>query len=702
MKAHLIIGWLILIAVASITMFGEALAPHPARERHAVYIDGDTIITPPFPIATPGFALGSDQYGRDILSRLLVGTKPTMLTIVIVALLRLSIGCVAGILAVTAPYAVRMSVRLITAVFAALPAFVGALLVLTLSPNTTLGIFVVALTWNSWGDVAKEITYHLTQLQQQPYYHAAVSSGDQHLSIMVRHGGRLIGAQLQRLLLREMSAALTLLAMVGFLGYFVGGATWMIVAGDAVPIGARAADYPELGQLLATSFERVLRPEALITTATYIGCIIVGLQFLLIQPQGLPRRLPAWLHALRTDVEWWIARRAAVWLLMVLGGIGGFAYWLLTPTPVTVHADNRPAPVILQRVNPWGMYGGDASQSFRSADPYAPYQAVILHAPRALTSAPIVSARDDIYIYAGDTLLKWQEGSVTSITLPFSPIGNPAIDTSGNVVVVGAHGELLHIDSHGQVALQYRTTTRGQATSGAIIDAAGNVAVTVVDRIEFFDARGTAKWATVAIDGYNEFPPLLSPDGTIIVLANQAFDVADGGRLPLFAGNPSAQYEGAALISGADGFIYRRIGHSMTQLDVEEFVPTEIRTIDWDAAHVTMFFPQLSGVTIEGVAWQLYSGYGSRATFVWMYGQHQYHTTPLRAQSLLLTVGDDASAVFCTPYHIYARTPGGKNDVWEYAINPALGECLGGAFTDTFSVVAFTDALVWYASPETR
>ncbi|MFN5935433.1 MAG: hypothetical protein ACK46D_14175, partial [Roseiflexaceae bacterium] len=149
MKAHLIIGWLILIAVASITMFGEALAPHPARERHAVYIHGDTIITPPFPIATPGFALGSDQYGRDILSRLLVGTKPTMLTIVIVAFLRLSIGCVAGILAVTAPYAVRMSVRLITAVFAALPAFVGALLVLTLSPNTTLGIFVVALTWNS-------------------------------------------------------------------------------------------------------------------------------------------------------------------------------------------------------------------------------------------------------------------------------------------------------------------------------------------------------------------------------------------------------------------------------------------------------------------------------------------------------------------------------------------------------------------------
>jgi hypothetical protein len=348
------------------------------------------------------------------------------------------------------------------------------------------------------------------------------------------------------------------------------------------------------------------------------------------------------------------------------------------------------------------MYGGDASQSFRSADLYPPHQAINLPAPRALTSAPALSAAGDLYVYAGDTLLKWHEGNITSITLPFSPIGNPAIDAKGNVVVVGANGEIQHIDSHGHVVLQYRTTTRRQATSGAIIDAAGNVAVTVVDRIEFFDTHGTAKWATVAIDGYNEFPPVLSPDGTIIVLANQAFDVTDGGRLPLFAGNPSAQFEGAALISGADGFIYRRIGHRMTQLDVKGFVPSEARTIDWDAAHVTMFFPQLSGVTIEGVAWQLYTGYGSRATFVWMYGQHHYHTTPLPAQSLLLAVGDDASAVFCTPYHIYARTPGNKSDLWQYAITPALGECLGGAFTDTFSVVAFTDGLVWYTSPQTR
>ncbi|MFM7677570.1 MAG: hypothetical protein ACKO83_01840, partial [Roseiflexaceae bacterium] len=504
------------------------------------------------------------------------------------------------------------------------------------------------------------------------------------------------------LFLREMSAALTLLAMVGFLGYFVGGATWIIVAGDAVPIGARAADYPELGQLLATSFERVLRPEALIATATYIGCIIVGLQCLLIQPQGLPRRLPTWLHALRSDVEWWLARRSVVWLIVVLGSTGGATYWLLTPTPVAVHADNQPAPLIMQRVHPWGMYGGDASQSFRSAAIYAPNQPAVWHSPHALTSAPVLTARGVVYVYAGDRLIQWQASNVTSITLPFSPIGHPAIDASGNVVVVGAHGEIVHINSQGQIVLQYRTTTRGQATSGAIIDAAGNVAVTVVDRIEFFDAGGTAQWATVAIDGYNELPPVLSPDGAIIVLANQAFDIADGGRLPLFAGNPSAQYEGAALISGADGFIYRRIGHSMTQLSVAGFVPTEVRTIDWDAAHVTMFFPQYSGVTVDGVAWQLYSGYGSRATFVWMYGQHQYHTTSLHAQSLLLTVGDDASAVFCTPYQIYARAPGSKSDTWHYTIPPTLGDCLGGAFADTFSVVAFSDGLVWYASPETR
>lgn len=702
MSIRTLIGILIVITVTLITLFGDRIAPHDARARHAVYIAGDTVIAPPFPIGTPGFILGSDQYGRDLLSRIIVGTKPTMLTILIVAFLRLMIGCSVSIMVMYAPRIIRGALTTLMTVVGAIPEFVAALIVLTLQPDTTLAIFVFALTWSSWTDVAKVVSLQLTHLRRQPYYFAAQSGGDRQYSILVRHGGRIITPVLQRLFIREVRATLTVLAMVGFLGYFVGGATWIIVAGDAIPIGARAADYPELGQLLATSFERVLRPEALIVVGTFIGSIIVGLQLLLMQPIALPRTRPEWFQDVQTTVEWWLARRSAVWLVVAVIALGAAMIWVITPTTPTIVADTRPAPIIMQRNHPWAMEGGDASQSFRSAALDPPQQLQTIQTPLTITSAPVMSARGEVYVYATSQLLQWHQGQWRQFSLPFLPIGNPALDPTGNVVVVAASGDIAHISPDGVVIRTYRTTTRALATSSAVVDLQGNVAVTVVDRIELFDTRGTLRWATAAIAGYNEFPPLLSPDGTIIVLANQAFDVVDGGRLPLFAGNQSTEYEGGALISGADGYLYRRASHSLTQLAVEGFVPTELRTLDWDAAKVTLFFPQRSGVTAGGVGWQLYSGYGSRAIFVWMYDQQQYHTTALDAQSRLLSVADDATALFCNVQHIYARTPGTPADTWTHPILPSLGSCLGGAFSQSGNVIAYADGLVWYTSPQTR
>lgn len=702
MNIRTLIGILIVITVTLVTFFGDWIAPHDARARHAVSIADDTVIAPPFPIGTPGFILGSDQYGRDLLSRIIVGTKPTMLTILIVALLRLMIGCSVSIIVVLAPRIIRGVLTTLTSVIGAIPEFVAALIVLTLQPDTTLAIFVLALTWSSWTNVAKEMHIQLTELRRQPFYLAAQSGGDRQYSILVRHGGRIFAPVLQRLFIREVRAALTVLAMVGFLGYFVGGATWIIVAGDAIPIGARAADYPELGQLLATSFERVLRPEALIVVGTYIGSIIVGLQLVLMQPIALPRIRPPWIQDVQTTVEWWLAGRSAAWLVVSVIALGASMLWVITPTTPTMVADTRPAPIIMQRNHPWAMEGGDASQSYRSATLDPPQQLETIRTPLTITSAPVMSARGEVYVYATSQLLQWHQGQWRQFPLPFLPIGSPALDPTGNVVVVAASGDIAHISPDGVVLRTYRTTTRALATSSAVVDLQGNVAVTVVDRIELFDTHGTLRWATTAIAGYNEFPPLLSPDGTIIVLANQAFDVVDGGRLPLFAGNQSTEYEGGALVGGADGYLYRRASHSLTQLAVDGFIPTELRILDWDATKVTMFFPQRSGVTARGVGWQLYSGYGNRATFVWMYGQRQYHTTALDAQSRLLSVADNATALFCNAQRIYARTPGTSTDIWTYSVHPSLGICLGGAFGSSQNVVAYTDGLVWYASPQTR
>lgn len=683
----------------AIACFGNYLAPHDARAKTAVYQDATVIIAPPFPLGTPGYFLGSDQFGRDVLSRLLVGTRPTLLAIFVIAVLRIVLGYSMAIVMTAAPPWLRTIAATFTALCGILPPFMGALLVLSLAGTSpSLAVFIIALSWNSWVDCARDVTYRFTQAQQQTFYHAARSSGDTEYSIMVRHGGRTISAPLLSLFITELHTALGLLAMMGFLGYFVGGATWMIIAGDAVPIGARASDYPELGQLLATSFERVLRPEYLFVVGSYIALLMIGLQQLTTVSDSTPLLRPPWFNTWRNALEWGIARRHPLWLLLVpLSVIATIVVVLMPVQPHLVSAP-RAAPLIMRRAQPWGMVGGDASMSYRTPIIHTFINPSQLSSTLAIQSAPVIGVHGDVYVYADQQqLIHWDSNQREQrIQLPFQPLGTPALDTHGRVVIVSPSGHIAHLDGQGNPVLQYHTITRAQATSSAVVGPNDMVAVTVVDRIETFDARGQHLWATNAIAGYHETAPVFAPDGHIIMLANQAFDVLDGGRLPLFAGDSHAQFENPRLISGADGYVYRRSGHQLTQLSVAGFVPSALRIIDWDAAHVTMFFPEISGVTAEGMVWQLYTGYGNKAILVWMAGDGAYTTAPLPAHPRLVAVADDATVLICSNQRIMAFHRTNAQPAWQYDVPAAYGACLGGAISASHTVVAYEHGMIWH------
>jgi ABC-type antimicrobial peptide transport system permease subunit len=58
-----LLGLLIVLLLGLIAIFADRLAPYPYAEQHVDHIFA--------PIGTPGFTLGADQLGRDLLSRLL-------------------------------------------------------------------------------------------------------------------------------------------------------------------------------------------------------------------------------------------------------------------------------------------------------------------------------------------------------------------------------------------------------------------------------------------------------------------------------------------------------------------------------------------------------------------------------------------------------------------------------------------------------
>ena len=82
----LIAGLVLVTITAIIAIMGPSIAPKDPREEHIItMIDGQWYI-PPFDIGTPGYPLGSDIFGRDLYSRLLWGIRPTMIMVIIVAL----------------------------------------------------------------------------------------------------------------------------------------------------------------------------------------------------------------------------------------------------------------------------------------------------------------------------------------------------------------------------------------------------------------------------------------------------------------------------------------------------------------------------------------------------------------------------------------------------------------------------------------
>src|SRR3712207_526645 len=94
------IGYVVALFVLVVVCFGPSLAPHdPLKQNFAARI-GDRWAGPPFPpFQSLAYPLGSDRFGRDLWSRLLWAVRPTMILVTIVALARLVLGAIFGLIA---------------------------------------------------------------------------------------------------------------------------------------------------------------------------------------------------------------------------------------------------------------------------------------------------------------------------------------------------------------------------------------------------------------------------------------------------------------------------------------------------------------------------------------------------------------------------------------------------------------------------
>lgn len=179
-------GWIGLVCVGIPTLvaiFGPLLMPHPPAQ-----IDPSRALLPPMPFDgyDPNHLLGTDNLGRDLLSRLISGARISLLIGVLSVVLAGTIGLVVGLVAgYYSKWVDAVLMRVVDALLA-IPSILLVLVILgVLNPSLWTLIFVLGLT--NWVIYARQLRAEVLELRERQFVRAAQNFGVKGPIILMRH-----------------------------------------------------------------------------------------------------------------------------------------------------------------------------------------------------------------------------------------------------------------------------------------------------------------------------------------------------------------------------------------------------------------------------------------------------------------------------------------------------------------------------------
>lgn len=182
-RAKLVIGGGVVLAIVLAAIFADVIAPYDPYKQNLVQR-----LKPPFWMegGSAKYILGTDNYGRDLLSRLIHGTRISLLVGVASMVLSCLIGTVAGVIAGYKGGRIEQAIMRFADAHMAFPDILLAIVMAAAVGGGALNLILV-LGVSRWMVYARVIFGLTRTFRERPFVEAAASYGAADRYIIFRH-----------------------------------------------------------------------------------------------------------------------------------------------------------------------------------------------------------------------------------------------------------------------------------------------------------------------------------------------------------------------------------------------------------------------------------------------------------------------------------------------------------------------------------
>ncbi len=281
----LILGVLILLCIVVVMVWPELLAGRSPYDRQRVrfsIVEGKLEIdAAPFP-PSRDFPLGSDDFGRDILSYIAYGTRLTMLMGLLIAAGRFLLATPAALAAGSGNVVIRGLLKQGNVLFSAIPALLISVILLrldyfgSLDKGASMLAFVILLSVVGTPKLGSLLTERVDAVYQQPFIRGEVAIGKHRLRILRENVLPHLVPELTVLFFMEIARALTMLMQLGVFSVFIG--NLKVIADTEGGVSFFNISFePEWSSMLATSRSLInVAPWAVIFPALAFFVSVLG------------------------------------------------------------------------------------------------------------------------------------------------------------------------------------------------------------------------------------------------------------------------------------------------------------------------------------------------------------------------------------------------------------------------------------------